>query len=236
MFMAKLSDITEQRYGRLVALRRDGMNHNHESYWLCQCDCGGTNRPLHGSLTQGMSRSCGCLTTEARLRLKKDITGVRSGWLVAVECTGIKDKGGSYEWLCRCDCGGTKITRGSKITTGIVVSCGCARLTRIVIRDPVIRSDRLERQTRRRGISVNAEGSFTETEVRALYEKQNGKCVYCPTMLGDTFDRDHITPLVRGGSNYIANIQLLCPSCNRKKHDKLHEEFANQIGFIDDLL
>ena len=83
---------------------------------------------------------------------------------------------------------------------------------------------------------MNAEGNFTEAEVELLYAKQKGLCIYCSAPLGASFHRDHKTPLTRGGSNFIANIQLLCAPCNTRKNDKLHDEYAEKIGFITDLM
>jgi 5-methylcytosine-specific restriction endonuclease McrA len=70
---------------------------------------------------------------------------------------------------------------------------------------------------RRRAREREAEGSFTADELKALFKKQTGKCVYCTAALGKSYCADHIVPLMRGGSNWIANIQLLCRSCNAKK-------------------
>jgi 5-methylcytosine-specific restriction endonuclease McrA len=70
---------------------------------------------------------------------------------------------------------------------------------------------------RRRAREREAEGSFTADELKALFKKQAGKCVYCTVALGKGYHADHIVPLMRGGSNWISNIQLLCRSCNSKK-------------------
>ncbi len=50
---------------------------------------------------------------------------------------------------------------------------------------------------------------------REVYERDDGKCVYCGSIKNLEFD--HIIPLVKGGSNTTKNIQLLCQKCNRKK-------------------
>lgn len=50
---------------------------------------------------------------------KVDLTGVRSGFLVAQRYLGC-DK-----WLCKCDCGEEKVVRGNAIKTGKAKSCGC---------------------------------------------------------------------------------------------------------------
>lgn len=84
-----------------------------------------------------------------------------------------------------------------------------------------IRIYTVTRRAKKRG----AEGSFTAAEVRELFNQQQGKCVYCQIPLNESFHRDHIIPLSRGGSNFISNIQLLCGSCNSSKHSKTAEEF-----------
>lgn len=81
-------------------------------------------------------------------------------------------------------------------------------------------------QARRRAAMRQSEGSFTWDDVENLLIFQDCKCVYCEAELGDgNFQIDHITPLSRGGPNVAENIQLLCRSCNLKKHAKTHDEF-----------
>lgn len=56
----------------------------------------------------------------------RDITGVRSGKVVAIERSSLIRRG-SVLWECRCDCGKVFYTEGYKIAKGRVRSCGCAR-------------------------------------------------------------------------------------------------------------
>lgn len=53
-------DITGQAFGRLTALRRDGLIGTHTA-WLFRCECGAEKRINMGSVTRGATRSCGCL-------------------------------------------------------------------------------------------------------------------------------------------------------------------------------
>lgn len=63
--------------------------------------------------------------------------------------------------------------------------------------------------------SVGAEGSFTEQEWLDLIAKYKYRCVRCKKKVPLTID--HVVPLSKGGSNYIANIQPLCAECNGYK-------------------
>jgi len=56
----KLRDLTGQRFGRLVVLKR-GPNQGRHVRWTCQCDCGTQIQVSSTNLVQGKSRSCGCL-------------------------------------------------------------------------------------------------------------------------------------------------------------------------------
>ena len=55
---------------------------------------------------------------------KKDITGLRSGRLVAVCPTG-ETKDYNVLWYCKCDCGGGRVAKTGQITGCKVKSCGC---------------------------------------------------------------------------------------------------------------
>lgn len=60
-----------------------------------------------------------------------DITGLRSGLLVAVECAGREPVGNqgqhATKWMCRCDCGNTVKVHANSLKGGKTRSCGCHR-------------------------------------------------------------------------------------------------------------
>lgn len=72
-------------------------------------------------------------------------------------------------------------------------------------------------RSQRRG----AEGAFTAGDVMNLYTQQEAHCAACGCSLKDGYHIDHIRPLARGGSNFVDNIQLLCPRCNFSKGAKM---------------
>jgi 5-methylcytosine-specific restriction endonuclease McrA len=74
---------------------------------------------------------------------------------------------------------------------------------------------------RRRARRLAAVGFYTPTDVRALFASQAGKCACCNRDISKYYEVDHIVPLVRGGSNWPDNLQLLCRRCNRSKSCKM---------------
>jgi 5-methylcytosine-specific restriction endonuclease McrA len=75
-----------------------------------------------------------------------------------------------------------------------------------------------------------AEGSHTREQIQALHDSQGGKCVYCRVSLKDGYHADHIRPLSKGGSNWIANIQLTCGPCNNRKRAADPIIYAQRLG------
>jgi len=71
----------------------------------------------------------------------------------------------------------------------------------------------------------NAVGTYQEAELRLLRQKQHDKCRYCGDDLKGGGERDHIVPLSRGGTNWIANMAWACLICNRDKGSKTASEF-----------
>ena len=93
--------------------------------------------------------------------------------------------------------------------------------------NPILaRANRRNYRARKRA----AEGSHTAFEILALFDKQRGRCAYCRKVLGKHYHADHIVPLANGGSNWISNIQLTCPSCNHRKNRTDPLVFASRLG------
>ena len=62
-----------------------------------------------------------------------------------------------------------------------------------------------------------------------LFGKQRGNCAFCRRFLEyGLFEVDHITPRSKGGGNELANLQLLCSECNRKKGTRSMYEFKEK--------
>lgn len=58
-------DITNQRFGRLIALYpAEKDNPSKKTFWHCRCDCGREVDVNTMSLVQGRTQSCGCLNAE----------------------------------------------------------------------------------------------------------------------------------------------------------------------------
>lgn len=65
--MPPLDDITGKRFGRLTVIQRNGYKAGRVA-WLCKCDCGQTITTTQNMLTQGHTKSCGCLNNELRAK------------------------------------------------------------------------------------------------------------------------------------------------------------------------
>ena len=68
--MPILSDLTGQRFGRLVVLHR-APNRKKRVFWTCRCDCGKKKRILAQSLRQKRTVSCGCHRAEGARKRRK---------------------------------------------------------------------------------------------------------------------------------------------------------------------
>ncbi|MCM1166056.1 MAG: HNH endonuclease [Lachnospiraceae bacterium] len=60
--------------------------------------------------------------------------------------------------------------------------------------------------------------SFTDSQKRRAYEKQNGICPICGQKFEfEDMQGDHITPWCKGGRTIDDNLQMLCKTCNNDK-------------------
>lgn len=62
--MTIAAHIAGQRFGRLVAIERDG-SQDGRAVWRALCDCGNHHRAQARLLRSGQVRSCGCLVSDA---------------------------------------------------------------------------------------------------------------------------------------------------------------------------
>lgn len=68
---------------------------------------------------------------------------------------------------------------------------------------------------------------------RIVFNKTNGRCFYCGTVIPEMWEIEHKIPLSRGGSDDIDNLVPACVECNRRKGDRTSVEFM--LGRILDL-
>jgi hypothetical protein len=117
------TDITGNRYGKLVVIEQKYVNNIKHA--VCKCDCGKfkTVRST-GSLTGGSITSCGCLRRETVAGLKfKDLTGQVFGRLTVIKQS--SNKKDRVRWTCKCDCGTFCEKYSKTLVNGDTKSCGC---------------------------------------------------------------------------------------------------------------
>lgn len=61
--MGAFIDLSGERYGRLLIIKRVGTKHR-SPLWLCECECGNTTQVNTRSLRSGNTSSCGCIHSE----------------------------------------------------------------------------------------------------------------------------------------------------------------------------
>lgn len=110
-----MSDLTGQRFGKLVVTGPSYTKGGYRMFTLCKCDCGRHREFRESNLVSGNSTSCGCTRIV-------DLTGKRFGQLTAISLSHTDDLGA--HWLCRCDCGNEKVVRANSLRCGDTKTCG----------------------------------------------------------------------------------------------------------------
>lgn len=73
--MAKLRDLTGQKFGRLKVIERSNSNKRGRALWLCECECGKIKVISGTNLISNHTQSCGCLLMESRYKHGYEING-----------------------------------------------------------------------------------------------------------------------------------------------------------------
>lgn len=112
-----MNNYAGKKYGSLTVMAVDGRK------CVCACICGSTTVVRATDLKRGAVKSCGChKRAMARNRLI-NLKGRRFGRLTVVERA--PNRGDKSMWLCKCDCGKSKVVAGYNLKAGKSKSCGC---------------------------------------------------------------------------------------------------------------
>jgi hypothetical protein len=65
--MGKFIDLTGQKFGRLIVIKRVENNNSNRPRWLCKCICGKYTIVDSNHLKSNHTKSCGCLQKEMRV-------------------------------------------------------------------------------------------------------------------------------------------------------------------------
>ena len=120
----KRLDLTNKRFGKLVALYPESKN--NRIYWYCKCDCGNFTSVQVSCLTKNITKSCGCLqkeATKARRQIKepdKKLLNKKFNLLTVIGFNG-------YKLICKCDCGNIIEIFPSDVYNNHIKSCGCLK-------------------------------------------------------------------------------------------------------------
>lgn len=61
----RFEDITQQKFGRLLALETIRQDNRGEFIWKCLCDCGNYKEIRSSALRYGTTKSCGCFNSDS---------------------------------------------------------------------------------------------------------------------------------------------------------------------------
>jgi len=115
--MGKLINLTDQRFGFWLVIKRSVNNHSGQTCWLCKCECGKEKDITTNSLRSGNSTSCGCNHTPI-------LDGISFGSLKVVELDKTEKTNRRY-WKCECVCGNILSLTTNQLRGNHVLSCGC---------------------------------------------------------------------------------------------------------------
>lgn len=115
--MGRALDLTNQRFGKLIALKKAPKQNDKYTRWICQCDCGNSTIVRTDYLRSGHTTSCGC---EKNKYFKKyNLIGQKFGYLTVLESLPLSEQ------KCKCNCGNIIIVKTANLINGNTKSCGC---------------------------------------------------------------------------------------------------------------
>lgn len=149
-----IMDLTNRRFGRLVALKLAGKGKQGYN-WLYQCDCGNQIIVPETYLRYSKRKKCNqCPNFE-------DYTGRVFGRYTVLHVANHRSSGGGVLWTCKCACGTIKEVQESHLRSKSSVSCGCYAKAQSAqrfkkSRHPKVLASRSAKNTHRDGVHLTS--------------------------------------------------------------------------------
>ena len=118
--MPNAVNLTNKRFGSLIALNPTTKRSDGCIMWFCKCDCGKTKTIVSRNLNGGKSTSCGACDKNESIKL-----GDKFGKLTTTKRLEPSKDGRSALWLCVCECGETEKVYASILRCNKNIDCGC---------------------------------------------------------------------------------------------------------------
>lgn len=231
--MGAAVDIKGQRFGRLLALESTGeKTRDKKIIWRFLCDCGSEARVSAKAVRSGMTQSCGCLqrdrTRAAHAKRRVTRSCATCGCEFAIKRSHAAKEGTYCSRPCMATGYATRLMGSDNPNFKdrpkdykVIYE----RAWRARNRDRVRHWNRITRAKR-----LAMVGDHSERDIRRMLCRQGWRCACCESDLRTCgFHVDHIIPVARGGSNFVGNLQLLCPTCNLRKWALLPIEFRMRM-------
>lgn len=230
-------DLTSEIFGKLTVISKTNQKNNSGYIWKCKCDCGQEVLVARQHLIRNKVRSCGCI----RNKPKKDLTGSKFYKLTVVSWTGITTPNSGAIWFRKCDYGNSTNVRGSSLTSGNTMGCGCANLTYEGNLGGLYNAfAQYKTNAKKRNLTFDL--SFEE--FRSLLDSP---CYYCglnPSHKWPSVSR--LNPSFYTGSGvdrrissvgyYIDNCVSCCTQCNIAKKNYSEDEFISWVHRVSKYL
>lgn len=185
---------------------------------LCRCDCGTLRDVDNYSLINGESSSCGCDTSYNKDRRISVNVGDVYNRLMVVNLIG------DFECECSCKCGGSIITKNTRLVNGLVKSCGC--LQKEIASNNISKINTFfikENHPNWKGdISGDREVFMQTSEYKAfrfeVYKRDDYECQKCGC--NHSLNAHHVIPYAENTElrTKVDNGITFCEECHREFH------------------
>lgn len=160
--------------------------------------------------------------------LKLDITNKKFGKLIALSEVKERSKTGAVKWYFQCSCGNKSIHEASRVKTGQIVSCGCARKTKD-IKESLLKTLFTDYKAGARDRDHTFELSFEEFK-----NLTQGNCYYCgiePQLRTRKFTAyaNGVDRIDSSKGYSLTNTRSCCSICNMAKSNLTDLEFEEWL-------